>query len=95
LAWGNADPGARDVVAGRDRRVALNTSARSDRLFQKGQGSALAFQGNPIWNFLGMTMEEDASPGSEGQKNKSFLVLFFKKEQEKALLFEKRSKNFC
>jgi len=27
--------------------------------------------------------------------NKSFLVLFFKKEQEKALLFEKRSKNFC
>jgi hypothetical protein len=31
-----------------------------------------------------------------GQINKSFLVLFFKKEQEeKALLFEKRSKNFC
>jgi hypothetical protein len=27
--------------------------------------------------------------------NKSFLVLFFKKEQKKALLFEKRSKNFC
>jgi len=27
--------------------------------------------------------------------NKSFLVLFFKKEQEKVLLFEKRSKNFC
>jgi hypothetical protein len=27
--------------------------------------------------------------------NKSFLVLFFKKEPEKALLFEKRSKNFC
>jgi len=26
---------------------------------------------------------------------KSFLVLFFKKEQKKALLFEKRSKNFC
>jgi hypothetical protein len=27
---------------------------------------------------------------------KSFLVLFFKKEaKEKALLFEKRSKNFC
>jgi hypothetical protein len=27
---------------------------------------------------------------------KSFLVLFFKKEQRKqALLFEKRSKNFC
>jgi len=26
--------------------------------------------------------------------NKSFLVLFFKKEQKKALLFEKRSKNF-
>jgi len=25
--------------------------------------------------------------------NKSILVLFFKKEQEKALLFEKRSKN--
>jgi len=23
------------------------------------------------------------------------LVLFFKKEQKKALLFEKRSKNFC
>jgi hypothetical protein len=27
--------------------------------------------------------------------NKSFLALFFKKEQEKTLLFEKRSKNFC
>jgi len=27
--------------------------------------------------------------------NKSFLVLFFKKEQEKVLLFEERSKNFC
>jgi len=27
--------------------------------------------------------------------DKSFLVLFFKKEQKKALLFEKRSKNFC
>jgi len=27
--------------------------------------------------------------------NKSFLVLFFKKEQKKTLLFEKRSKNFC
>jgi len=26
--------------------------------------------------------------------DKSFLVLFFKKEQKKALLFEKRSKNF-
>jgi len=24
-----------------------------------------------------------------------FLVLFFKKEQEKVRLFEKRSKNFC
>jgi hypothetical protein len=32
---------------------------------------------------------------SETQIIKSFLVLFFKKEQEKkALLFEKRSKNF-
>jgi hypothetical protein len=30
------------------------------------------------------------------RKDKSFLVLFFKKEQEKqTLLFEKRSKNFC
>jgi hypothetical protein len=27
--------------------------------------------------------------------SKSFLVLFFKKEQKKGLLFEKRSKNFC
>jgi len=27
--------------------------------------------------------------------NKSFLVLSFKKEQKKALLFEKRSKNIC
>jgi len=32
---------------------------------------------------------------NEGQIDKSFLVLFFKKEQEKALLLEKRSKNFC
>jgi hypothetical protein len=31
---------------------------------------------------------------AHGQMNKSFLVLFFKKEQEKALLFEKKSKNF-
>jgi hypothetical protein len=28
------------------------------------------------------------------QNKQSFLVLFFKKEQKKALLFEKRSKNF-
>jgi hypothetical protein len=27
-------------------------------------------------------------------RDKSFLVLFFKKEQKKALIFEKRSKNF-
>jgi hypothetical protein len=32
---------------------------------------------------------------AQRQMNKSFLVLFFKKEQKKALLFEKRSKNFC
>jgi hypothetical protein len=36
-----------------------------------------------------------ASCRRQDQINKSFLVLFFKKEQEKELLFEKRSKNFC
>jgi len=29
------------------------------------------------------------------ETRKSFLVLFFKKEHKKKLLFEKRSKNFC
>jgi hypothetical protein len=33
--------------------------------------------------------------GKAKKRNKSFLVLFFKKEQKKRLLFEKRSKNFC
>jgi hypothetical protein len=54
-----------------------------------------AAQGNRTWNSLDNTFESDASTGNEDQINKSFLVLFFKKEHEKALLFEKRSKNFC
>jgi hypothetical protein len=52
-------------------------------------------QGNSIWNFLDTTIESNASPGVKAKMNQSFLVLFFKKEQEKELLFEKRSKNFC
>jgi hypothetical protein len=43
----------------------------------------------------GQAVKSDASRGTECQMNQSFLVLFFKKEQEKALLFEKRSKYFC
>jgi hypothetical protein len=63
------------------------------------QGGAKAermnWQGNRTWNAPDNPFESDASTGNEGQINKSFLVLFFKKEHEKALLFEKRSKNFC
>ncbi len=49
-------------------------------------------EGNRSWNFLGMTFEPDALPRNESQINKSFLVLFSKKNKKKRFFLKKEAK---
>ncbi|MEJ0044847.1 MAG: DedA family protein [Rhodospirillales bacterium] len=78
----------------RDRAGDLVRAPQRAPLDRRG----VALGGGPgarVMEGIGMTFEPDALTRNERQVSKSFLVLFFKKEQGKVLLFEKRSKNFC